>query len=267
MAELPDLQTDQISYIAYWNVEDQGGINNDQWGPDEVTSDTNIESQTLYDNGIEGEYNLANGRTGTWRVKNDGWFIVYLDRELNNVGPSVNGAARGTFDIINDHTDYNSASDLRNHTLERAIYNLQSQLENSPAVSYNTSDVGLFSYVFPLATTATLLSAYENGSNGSYTVGLQYTDDTELYRHWVVASGFGDRPINVYDGGSVEISFNGNLVVDVPEGGGLTGGAINDNLYDLSPDSGVEYNGLINFTSTPNGRTGRGSIHNLLTWG
>ncbi len=40
MATLPDLNTDGITFIAYWNAIEQGGVDPGNWEASEVTDDT-----------------------------------------------------------------------------------------------------------------------------------------------------------------------------------------------------------------------------------
>lgn len=93
MAELPDIDTSNVSHIAYFNAIDDGGVTTID--PEEVTSAPGIQDYTLYDNGLEGTFNLQETYDdisladstvfpeATFRVKSDGWMVVYLDQYAN----------------------------------------------------------------------------------------------------------------------------------------------------------------------------------------
>jgi len=186
MATLPDLDTTSIGCIAYWNAIDQGGASS--VAPDEVLSDGSITGYAIYDNGVEGDYTLGSGRTATFRVKNDGWFVVYLDRtELYAVNEPNVANVRGPWDIADDWTS--GTSEVTQNTLERAVNSLQSELPNSGNITYNTSDVGLYDYNHTNATTITVLSASDNGDSGTKDYGFSYTSSTTRVTHAVVGKG------------------------------------------------------------------------------
>jgi len=194
MASLPDLDTNNISFISYWNAIDSGGLAD--ISPEEVLSDNNIQEYTLYDNGVEGTYRILTGRDVGFRVKNDGWFAVYIDRTERfklNVGfsdtPAPNSELvdiRGPWDIANDWTITNDATtDVVQNALERAINSLQSQLSNSGSVNYDVPDVGLYNYEYPDATTLTNLTAAQRNID----LGFTYTSDTTRYWHIIAFTG------------------------------------------------------------------------------
>lgn len=223
MANLPDLDTTSIGFIAYWNAIDQGGLSSVD--PDEVLSASSIDNYTLYDNGVEGVYTGATGRNLNFRVKTDGWFVAYFDRTADYTTNTTNlSNHRGPWDVANDWTS--GTSEIDTNTLERAINDLSSQLSSSP--SYNKTDVGLYDYERPNVTTVTVLSATASDDTGSYSFGFSYTSGTTRALHALVGRG------TVYDGTNNRDSFGkvispgSTAVVDAEANGSVSWGS-----YDL----------------------------------
>lgn len=236
MANLPDLDTGSIGMIAYWNAIDQGGASG--ISPDEVLSDGSIPSYTIYDNGVEGQYNLTTGRQATFRVKNDGWMVVYLDRtEKYAVNRSNVADCRGPWDVANAWTS--GTSEIEQSTLERAINSLQANLSNSGSITYNTTDVGLYDYAHPNVSTVTVLSAENTGATEASDVtdyGFSYTSGTNRVVHAVV----GKAIRNQYAEGQL-LSPSLSDIANCTTGGGTVYGS-----YDLlgnaeAPDAATEY--------------------------
>jgi hypothetical protein len=232
MATLPDLDTSNISYIAYWNAIDQGGIGSID--PEEVLSDGNINSYTLYDNGIQiDSYSTPTGRNIQARVKTDGWIVAYLDR-TENYGTLSGSVQRGWWDFANDWTDALNLSSFTNNTLERAIYSLHSQLSNSGSITYNTSDVALYNYEYPDAT-ATTGMAMKTENDNSKTSGFSYTSSTTIYAGAAVATAYNNNTGSNY----ARAKFEGTKIAEVSD-------SINYGSIDLVgdgyiPNSGTEY--------------------------
>lgn len=192
MSTLPDIDTDAAGYLQYWNAIDQGNVSSID--PSEVTSYSNINSYTLYDNGLEGELNVTTGATATFRVKDDGWMVVYGPSESNDNFTQDNGSPiRGRWDIINDWRDSQSGSSITSSAYERAINGLAQEFSNWSSMTYNASDVGIYDYDYTSASGITYLYKQhsESGTTTSYTFypGAQYTDGTTL--HYAVATGAG----------------------------------------------------------------------------
>jgi hypothetical protein len=228
MADLPDIDTSTVGFIAYWNALDHGVNDID---PSEVTSDSDIVSYTIYDNGLEGTYRpsyMDASRDFTFRVKEDGWFITYLDRR-NEFGQSTTKAdVEGYWDLPHDATDEYSPSDIQQNTLERAIYNLHRELSNSGSITYSNADVGLYNYEFSTSTTVTLFS-YADSNSSTNNLGITYTSDTT--RNWHVAWGSGRTARTA--------SWEGTTVLDSNN----SYGALDILANALMPNSGTEYTG------------------------
>lgn len=194
MSDLPDLDTSQISFVAYWNAIDDGDVA--AIDPEDMLSNSNIQSHTLYDNGFEAQYkNPQNGRVHTVRAKTDGWIVAYYDRTTEFV-QNTDNSPNGFWDIIGDAASPNS---LTQNSLERAINDLSGNLSNAGSINYNPSDVGLYDYQHD-ATNITVASDY-CGEESTTTAGLSYTSDTSI-KSAVLFSG----------AGYVDVNFDGTMV-------------------------------------------------------
>lgn len=196
MANLPDLDTANAGLVAYWNALDDGGLSD--FAPNEALSDTRIGSYTLYDNGFTATYNTITGRNATVRVKQDGWFVVYFDRTAE-YQTNQTDAPRGPWDLVNKWTAYNSgtAPTVTDHSLERAINSLMSELSNSGSVTYDAADVGLYDFGNSGATNLTMLSFYTDVDD---TYGFSYTAGTTREHHSVFTRNRNDNTINSFYG-------------------------------------------------------------------
>lgn len=258
MSTLPDINTSNVGYIAYWNALNHGvgSINSS-----DVLSDSNIQNYTLYDNGFTAQYSSINGRTITVRVKQDGWFVAYIDR-TNNFTPTNSSKIRGYWDIINDWSTTGNSNTFPNNTLERSIHSLQSQLSNSGSITYNSSDVGLYNYEYTSATTSTGFSS--NSSNGSTeTSGLIYTSGTTV--DYAVAAGVATRH---YYGGSTataESLFNGVEICNSSQSD-PNYGSVNLLSNGLIPNSQTEYDASLVSNHISSGFNGTTNCNVLTIW-
>lgn len=234
MTDLPDLDTTNIGYIAYWNAIDDGGVGSID--PEEVLSSDRIEEYTLYDNGIhidkyrmevsqnssgQDNWDQSRERVVEARIKTDGWIIVYLD------GTEDTGSITGPFDIHKDwsYLDSNNSAEVSPLTLERAIDRLASELDNYGSMTVNYSDMGLYNYDYESAT-ATTLMAWEDYSDTSNPSGeFSYTSGTTIHAAYAYGSvRYGD------------IEFEGVTIASVEENGALE---LLDN--GLIPDADTSY--------------------------
>jgi len=268
MSDLPDLNTSQISWIAYYNIVDQGDLSVD-FDISEIASSSRVNSQTLYDNGIEGDYNPVTGDTIRFRGKQDGWIIAWMDQSGSDTS-RTDSPPQGPWDIANQWSDSNTATGgFTQNTLERAISDLQSQLSVSDGITYNSADVGLFNYLQPNATTATLLSEEVlEGESGDPSTGLTYTDGTTISQHWV----YGQVSIYVATtgtSGSGSTTFDGVTLADVSHLSGESGyfaeySALDAEYRNIAQEAGTEYTGSI---SVGGGNSSQGgALHHLISW-
>lgn len=259
MAELSDIDTTTVSAIAYWNAIDQGGVAD--ISPSETTSASNVTSYTLYDNGLDGTLNLPNGRSANFRVKNDGWFVIWLDRS-NDYGTSKGDAdlLRGYHDIVDwIGTDTNAPSLSNNFTPGSAIGTLVSELSNSGSIAYDSSDVGLYFYPYSGATTATVLGAawYSNSgaSPSDITAEFSYTSATTRHHHTVTGLAEGST--------YVVVSYEGMDLADSSVPDGTAYGAYDVLANNAAPNANTAYGTRVNWK---NSNSGTGKISTMVIW-
>ena len=242
MAEgnLPDLDTSQIGFIAFWNALDHGV---DSINVTKVLNSSNIVSYEQYDNGVEGTYSIDCGNNTRdnvkFRVKDDGWFITWIDR--TNVFGQNGNYGDNYIDIMNEWERYTSHSmglSPDQHNLERAINDLYGQLSNSGSITYNSTDIGLYNYEYESATTITQMHCHDLDSVSDY-ANISYTSGITRYFHAV--GGGGDH---------IELVFAGYDV------GAIDIGIIDVLANSLMPDAGVNYDHNIN----------GGGVYHLMIW-
>jgi hypothetical protein len=242
MSTLPDLSTQDPGLVAFWNAIEQSTV--DSIDPSEVTSDGNVQSQTIYDNGIEGEYATANPNSNChYRVKTDGWIIAYLDTVDNaEYGANTNNV-HGQFDFI-DGVNQTGNFATNENTLERAIKSLASQLSNWSTIDnyYNKTDVGVYSFDWASANGVSAFSISARSDGGTTydkTVGIIPTAGTTV-RHFSV---YGDSS-TTSDGDSLaKTSFEGNEITDTPRDASRKGARDMLPLLGGSLNEGQEYTG------------------------
>jgi hypothetical protein len=213
MASLPDLNTSNVGFIAYYNVIDDGGASSID--PEDMLTDGNINSYTLYDNGFVADYNNPiNSLPVTVRAKTDGWVTAHTSRQETY---SFGGGVSNTFTDVQgwynfatgDEDDSNVNPDLSQNALERSIYSLQSNLSNTNSFVYSTADVSLYNYEYPNATNVTLANVGipSGGPSGTKTGGISATSATTLD----AAIAFARADEAGYSNGEAE--FDGNVIV------------------------------------------------------
>jgi len=262
MSEFPDIDTSQVGFIGYWNAIDQGGLSS--VSPSEVTSARGIVSTESYDNGVQGDYEFRNGRVGRYRVKTDGWFVVWMDRTHD----SPDGAGSNLDDdhdlvywngiLDASHGDYNSVGngadpDLQQNSLAYSIYELWNELSNSSGVNWSYGDVGLYNYEYSGSQATTFL--FYSGTNK--TASLTRQTGTDRYAHicsWQAASDDSD--------GSRSISFDGSTLSSRGGFYGLDVGAHDLISLGLGNNDGTGYD-----TSTNVGTQSSHENHQTIVWG
>lgn len=256
MATLPDLDTSQVSNLAYWNVISDGGLAADLLAPDEVLSSASVSNTIVYDNGVSGDYTLSNGRVAKFRVKSDGWFVVYIDRTLDR-GLNLPSRPEGPYDIIGWNEGGININPLSQNQLERAINDLFTELSESGGATYNSPDVGLFNYRYPSAVGVTGMSFTDsiNSINSSSTANFTVTAETVFKSGYV--TGFFQSP-HVY---TAYTEYNGNRASNYGDNDIL------DLEYaNLIPGTGVENDVYMHLEGGNYGELeGMSSV--LITWG
>jgi hypothetical protein len=197
---LPDLDTDTVGWISYWNHLDNGADDIDPFAAESAL--TNPES---YSNGVQGLYDW-NGENWRVRVKSDGWIIAFLDAgepvvkesaywSTNNLSPADSGAGA------------------------RVILQIRDELPNTGASTFNVGDVARHNYEYGDATTIHTTAAKNGSNDGSPYWDVKATSDTTLYAS---SGGCGsdsawvedDNENHLYDfspGGTHDLIANGYL--------------------------------------------------------
>jgi len=230
MGTLPDLDTDKVGWIAYWNARDDGDV--DPMNAEDVLEEEDIISYELYDNGVilEYEHPAQGGQehsddTITVRVKNDGWIVAYVDSYDPDDDPL----------LITDRNNFEEDVDIYENELALAIESTASNLDQWDSDNFEFTDVGLFNYDYPDVEEYTLLSE-QNGSWDSSTHGFLFTENTDIVQSWL---SFGAWNTNTGNSRSASIDFDGDEI--------LTAGAVDTEVrehFDANDDlteDGYEY--------------------------
>lgn len=185
MASLPDLDTTNIAFIGFWNFLDHSSETS--LDPSEVLAHKNVESYEKYDNGVQGTMTaIGHGyRTVEFRVKADGWIMVWFKRSSENYYTNQNPEPSYA-DLISNYRA-GSVDTFPTTTLTRSINALRSQLSNGGTATFNHGDCGHHSYEFPNANTWTMMA--EGGRNYGYlSAGLSYSGSTTRHYHAVLGA-------------------------------------------------------------------------------
>jgi len=219
MAELPDIDTTQVGLLSYWNALDHGVSSID---PSEVLTESTIKSYDQYDNGVEGVLTLsyASG-DAQFRVKTDGWFVVWIDR-TKQFGTSSPG--RGFRDVIRWKHDSTPNPSLPRTTFSEAMNRLHAELSNSSSITFNHSDTGIYCYEYTGATTLTLADEQDYNMNGE----ISYSSST-------------DRKVHECAGATDESNYGNSLAGSKVIADGATYGARDVIAAGLMPNSGTYY--------------------------
>jgi hypothetical protein len=254
MSDLPDLDTSQVGVVAYWNAKSQGGVN--QIDPLEPANDGWVNSYTAYDNGIEGTLTaMVEGRSQRdmkFRVKTDGWMLVWVDQtdtDFRYSDEEYGVGYRILADVIRwsywewDAGNWPGEPDAQANLAATALDNLRDNFSNSGTMTFNFSDVGLYSYKHPDATTMAVLTDHLEGRDGkSMSVGFQYDNVTRYYEKLLAACEDGNTGAGGYVTlAGVELVSTGSNEYGVKEYGAWDSIANGD-----TQDAGTEYTGTIN---------------------
>lgn len=210
MADLPDIDTSDVSFIAYWNAIEQGGsVDDSNWDPGETLSYNAISSSTTYDNGVNGTISLQHNRTANFRAKDDGWIVAYLDRQ-EDLEQDASYHPPGPWDIMRgwavgiQDTIYSSDAGEEPHT-QRGTFNLdaltnivqglfqETSVYGETNVSFSASDVGMYNYEVPGTNLSFMSAGYDNivyhNGKGSYensqSGSMSYPSGTDIHRHYL----------------------------------------------------------------------------------
>jgi hypothetical protein len=259
MSDLPDINTSNVGFIAYWNAIDDGGATS--IAPEDMLTDGNINSYTLYDNGFTADYtNPINSLPVTVRAKTDGWITAHTTREENySFGSGVSNTftdVRGWYNFATgDEDQENINPDLSQNALERSIYSLQSNLSNTNSFVYSTADVSLYNYEYPNATDVTLANVGAQtygGSSPTKIGGISATSTTTLDAAVVFARA---------SGGTQTVEFGGNIIAKTGPSASLnhaTADLLTNNFFDATGTEKELYANVGNYSL--------GSITAIIIW-
>lgn len=218
---VPALDTSTASFVGAWNATEHGVSDID---PNEVVSASGVSSSTLHDNGVSGTIdpnaNNAN-RDMTFRVKEDGWFTVHIDRR-DNFARNQGSNPEGQYDVVHNWgsavNNLDPADPVNQNSCAQAINSLQNELSNSGSITFQFSDVALYNYDYPTATAFDIISGIVQGGQ---TMEFSYTSGTERLYEVVLGSGRQDSfsyELDFPDGNTLASQFSLGAADNISEG-------------------------------------------------
>lgn len=227
MATLPDLDTTTTGWIGYWNAIDDG--NASSIDPTEVLTAGGVVSYEQYDNGVTGEFSSSSFRNLQFRVKTDGWFVIWQDR-TQSFGADQAAPMPGYWNICKRFKDQDQRYALPDTEYSRIMSSLGSNLSNWGSITFNTTDVGYYNYEHSSATTFTEVST--GAGSVSYTSGIT--------RYYHAIAGHADSA-------GRDLQFNSYAILD-----GNTGsvGARDALAQNILPNAGTFYDTTLRDNNT-----------------
>jgi hypothetical protein len=235
MSTLPDLESENVGMCAFWNAVDQSTL--DSINPSSAATASNANTTEVYDNGVQGEWDLeGNSNVGGYRVKSDGWIIVWVTSDDNAVYGIDDSSVTGQVDMIEawDNVGGGTSTDA----LTQGINDLASNLDQWATIQpyYNAGDIGFYSFDFTNANGYTYFrSTSQSGADVTKTDGteillwevygqLQYGGTTiNMDSIEVANSGPSLRDWLALDGGSMDKNKTYSFFID-SEGGNTSFG-------------------------------------------
>ena len=194
MSNIPELNEDEVSWIAYYDVTEHTDLT--EINTEELNEDVEeVKKVTSYDNGVELEYETVN-RIAFIRATDDGWITAHLDRTENYIEYDENNEQNmyensfenieGTHDII-DWTQENQLSDITDNELEKAINTCLESLDSWSSEieeNYNSEDVGIYNYQHNSENVSVFAEKLDSGdssnTNAVFDYNIVYTDTTNI---------------------------------------------------------------------------------------
>jgi len=220
MATMPDLPTSDVGLVAYWNAIDNGAISID---PKDALSYFNLAQYKQYDNGIRGTatvgYSERPNSFFNFRVKSDGWVIVWISDTEDFYGTDYSGseAKDNLIDFFDDWTSDSYNGDFIDNGSSLAIIaGLADELTGDPP---NPDNVDIYCYAYPNATNINVIK--DQNATFSYTSGIT--------RKYEALAGYDYNTSKlITPNGSAELADGNIFAVDSISSG-------------LTPDEGTSY--------------------------
>jgi hypothetical protein len=243
MAVLPDIDTSNVGLMAYYNILDET-VTND-FNPVDAISAPGVLSYEQFDNGIKGKYDIGRGefRAANYRVKSDGWVVVWINRERNYVTDTRDSdKLKLLTDLLTNPEELpitGSFNDTEGVTVISELFNEINQ-ETDANASFDSNDVSWYSYEFDSATSLQILDKRVTGAEE-----YSFSYPSTISNLSVSLLGYCRDQNQTNDGGTAYVRFEGISVVntgaelfDINEFGAM-------DLLDrgLIPQSGTTYNG------------------------
>lgn len=210
MATLPDLDTSDIGYVAYWNAIEQGTLT--ELDPTSAAVTDNLEVYDEYENGVQGITILGvsgkKNRDAYLRVKDDGWIVCWIDRSESTDQAVRSGSVEadniyGPFDILSAWGSSGAAAPVENNGLAGIIQGVANSLE---ANLTDQGNVGLYNYETPSATNITSIV---RDAQGGATIEITPTSSTNLHQYYMTGAAQNDDGTNTENPGNVYHDVNG----------------------------------------------------------
>lgn len=239
MATLPDLPTDDILVMGYWNCSTAGFDPPTDVTP--VIEYGNVTDYSAYDNGVDVTFSESNSNLhGTQeyhvRYKSDGWLIAWFTRDTTYAANTVGAGLHHLLNNVGTVT-------LPQTTLATVLQKIWGQFPAGSQADFGAADVAYHYPPNPGATTLTVGNAHYTGS-GSDSGGFSYSPDTTLYD--LIAAGRQHTTDFTY---GPYTRFNGT---DITFGDTDESGALDLLAQNLAPDPDTSYPMEINGTNISN---------------
>lgn len=268
MATLPDIDTSNVSFIAYYNIlEAQDGY--DSWDPSEVASYGGVSSTTTYDNGLTGSVGIPGGiRTASFRAKDDGWIAVYMTGRVEERTKTDLSQPKGEWDFLYNTEQTNRGAQrtsMNPDGLTRVINGMYNQttISGYADTSFSAGDVGVYNY-WHKGTNVSHGSINANSTGGfdddSSTASWSYDSGTNI----VYGAAYGW--LNDGQGGGNNGGIGGNNATDTllsnsPSSWEWHHGSEPYRWTDYGDDPGTNYHSYANA-----GEYGNTTISHIIIW-
>lgn len=252
MATLPDLPTNEILIMGYWNCSTAGFDPPTDLTP--LVEYTNVVSYEIADNGVdlvvsESISDMLEAQEYHVRYKSDGWLIVWIDRDTNY---AANDAGAGLHQLLNNV----AGTTLPMTTLVTELQQIWGQFPVGAPGDIAAADVA---YHYPPnanATTLTVGNGQVSADGATLDAGFSYDPSAALYE--VVAAG---RGYQHSDTSTAWAEFNGNRFMSSSR---YSNGSVDVLAQGLAPDPGTVY--PVRAYCTDSAQGGRSEVAVVTVW-